>query len=110
MSNNPRWKSTAFRKRIRARFKATDSPCYLCGKPIRYDVPSCPAEPWSLVVDEVIPVSRWKEFGYDSPEAVAKDINNLKPAHYRCNAIKSNHLPGEKVRAEKKIFIPDGEW
>ena len=64
--------------------------------------------PLSFVVDEIIPVSRWREFGYDSPEAVARDWNNLQPAHYCCNAAKSNKI-GFVVSPQKNIF-KDGTW
>ena len=90
MNNNPRSKNGNLRRKNRARLKAMGLPCYLCGRPIHYDEPSDYKHPFSFVVDEEIPVSRWKEFGYDSPEAVANDFNNLRSAHYICNLQKSN--------------------
>lgn len=90
-------------------------PCGICkGKrgPIHYDEPSNYKYPLSFVIDEIIPVSRWKEFGYSSPEAVANDWNNLQPAHYCCNAAKSNKTNVEMNQPEKKHFvkISDGDW
>lgn len=96
MATNPRNKNGALRRRNRARLKAMGLPCYLCGRPIHYDEPSDHHHPFSFVVDEEIPVSRWQEFGYSSPEAVANDFNNLRCAHYICNLQKSN-------RTEKEI-------
>lgn len=93
--NNPRYKNGTLRRKNRARLKAMGQPCYLCGRAIHYDEPSDHNHPWSFVIDEAIPVSRWKEFGYPSPEAVANDFNNLRPAHYICNAQKSNRTPEE---------------
>ena len=93
--NNPRYKNGALRRKNRARLRAMGCPCYLCGRPIHYDEPSDFKHPWSFVVDEAIPVSRWQEFGYDSPEAVANDFNNLRAAHYICNLQKSNRTPEE---------------
>lgn len=63
--------------------------------------------PLSFVIDELIPVSRWKEFGYSSPEACANDWSNLAPAHYICNLKRGNAMPGEN---RKIINIKDGEW
>ena len=86
------------------------APCHICGKPIHYDEPSDSKHPWSFVIDEIIPVSKFWVGGYENPQACARDWNNLGAAHYYCNQKKSNHLPGEPIRAEKKISIPDGEW
>jgi hypothetical protein len=65
----------------------------------------------SFVIDEIRPVSKWKQFGYDSPAAAAQDWNNLQPAHYCCNAAKSNKVGGAEVgRSIKKINLSDGNW
>ena len=110
--NNPRYHNGNLRRKYRARLKAMELPCALCGKPIHYDEPSDYRHPWSFVIDEKIPVSRWKEFGYDSPEAAADDWNNIQPAHYLCNALKSNKIV-ENISfrtATQKNFIKDGDW
>lgn len=95
---------------MRARFKAAGYPCHICGRPINYEEPSNSDHPWSFVIDEIIPVSRYKMGGYEKPEDACTDVNNLAPAHWKCNQMKSNHLPGDRMRAEKKINISDGEW
>lgn len=100
---NPRYKNGTLRRKNRARLRAMGQPCYLCGRPIHYDEPSDHEHPWSFVVDEAIPVSRWKEFGYSSPEAVANDFNNLHAAHYICNQQKSNRTPEELKRCKIKL-------
>lgn len=111
MAINPRYSNGNLRRKNRARIKALGLPCHICGQPINYDEPSDSKHPLSFVIDEVIPVSRWKEFGYPSKRAVAEDFNNLAPAHYACNLMKSNKLPGEGVmRAVKLNNISDGEW
>lgn len=110
---NPRNQNGNLRRKHRARFKAMGAPCGICkGRlgEIHYDEPSDPKHPLSFVIDEIIPVSRWKEFGYESPEGCARDWNNLQAAHYICNQKKSNHLPTDKVRAEKKANYSDGVW
>lgn len=113
---NPRYSNGNLRRKYRARFKALGLPCGICkGRlgPIHYDEPSDAKHPLSFVIDEIKPVSRWKEFGYASPEAAAKDWNNLQPAHYYCNALKSNHVDAENatsVRPIKMKPIQDGDW
>lgn len=97
---NPRNRNGSRRRKNVARLKAQGLPCYLCGRPIRYDEPSDFKHPFSFVCDEAIPVSRWREFGYDSPEAVANDFSNLRACHYICNANKSNRTE-EEVRQGK---------
>lgn len=68
--------------------------------------------PLSFVIDEIRPVSRWREFGYSSREAAAQDWNNLQAAHYCCNAMKSNKTLQELEQRQKtqKANILDGNW
>lgn len=106
---NPRYKNGSLRRKYRSRIKAQGGPCGICkGRfgEIHYDEPSDWKHPLSFVVDEIIPVSRWKEYGYDSPEAAAQDWNNLQPAHWCCNQAKSN-----KIIQLKKITqqVGDGD-
>ena len=104
MTNNPRSKNGNLRRKNRARLRAMGMPCYICNRPIHYDEPSDYKHPFSFVIDEEIPVSRWREFGYDSPEAVANDFNNLRAAHYICNLQKSNRTFSEvKSNKTKKM-------
>ena len=89
--------------------------CGICnGKlgPIHYNEPSNAAHPLSFVIDEIKPVSRWKEFGYPSARAAAEDWNNLQAAHYCCNAAKSNKTNAEMVRTKRihKIIRISEEW
>lgn len=111
---NPRYANGSLRRKHRARFKAMNAPCGICNGrlgEIHYDEPSDAKHPLSFVIDEKIPVSRWKEAGYSSPKAACQDWNNLQAAHYVCNAMKSNRLPGETRRqTQPRLFIPDGEW
>lgn len=66
--------------------------------------------PLSFVIDEIIPVSRYKEFGYPSQRACAEDWNNLQPAHYICNQRKGNKLMNELDKITKKVSVIDGDW
>lgn len=112
--SNPRYSNGTRRRKYRARFKAMDAPCGICkGRlgPIHYDEPSDSQHPLSFVIDEIKPVSRFREFGYDSPQAAAMDWNNLQAAHYCCNQAKSNHVESDTfVKKIKSSVIADGEW
>lgn len=133
MASNPRYANGALRRKHRARLKAMGCECGIChGKygPIDYDAPSDYKHPLSFVVDEIIPVSRWKEFGYSSPRKAAEDWNNLQAAHYICNQMKGNKIgfdlslngaqtgraEGKSQNAKSKghknvlINIIDGDW
>ena len=121
MGSNPRYSNGNLRRKHRARLRAIGGECGICkGKlgPIHYDDPSDAQHPLSFVVDEILPVSRWREFGYDSPQAAAQDWNNLQPAHYICNAHKSNRVGDElrqginkKARPQPTVpIVLDGNW
>ena len=109
---NPRKSNGALRRKYRERLRAMAAPCGIChGRlgPIHYDEPSDAQHPFSFVIDEIKPVSRWREFGYDSPEAAAQDWNNLQAAHYVCNSVKGNGLHKRKEKPVA-VNIPDGDW
>lgn len=107
--NNPRYANGSLRRKNRERMRAMELPCHICGRPIHYDEPSDFRHPLSFVIDEVKPVSRWKEFGYGSAREAAEDWDNLAPAHYICNQKKSNHVKGEKAY-KPMINLSDGAW
>lgn len=111
---NPRYKNGNYRRKMRARFKAQDAPCGICHNrigPIHYDEPSNSKHPLSFVIDEIKPVSRWKEFGYDSPEAACMDYGNLQAAHWICNSKKSNRVPSDNApHRTMMVNLSDGEW
>lgn len=110
--SNVRYKNGNFRRKWRARFRAMNAPCGICrGRlgPIHYDEPSDAQHPLSFVIDEIRPVSRWREFGYDSPEAAVRDPENLTPAHWCCNAAKGNKI-NFRGEAQKRANLPDGSW
>lgn len=111
---NPRYKNGNLRRKHRARFKALGAECAIChGKlgPIHYDEPSDGDHPLSFVIDEVRPVSQWKQFGYSSPEAAAQDWNNLQPAHRCCNSMKGAKLNYQfPENAKQSCIVLDGQW
>lgn len=110
--SNPRYSNGSLRRKHRARFKAMDAPCGICKGAlgsIHYDEPSDAKHPLSFVIDEIHPVSRWRQFGYASPEACSQDWSNLQAAHYICNAKKGNRV-GKKKTVKRIAFVADGEW
>lgn len=122
---NPRYHNGALRRKYRARFKAMGASCGICrGRfgPIDYAAPSDAAHPLSFVIDEIRPVSLWRQFGYASPQAAADDWDNLQPAHYACNAAKGNKVSTKLtvgsvngIKAEnnnvlRNVSISDGDW
>lgn len=114
MATNPRYSNGNYRRKARARFKAMGAPCGICNGrlgEIHYDEPSDYKHPLSFVIDEIRPVSRWKEFGYSSAEAACKDWDNLQAAHYCCNQSKSNKVSTDRVVTRIKAnVVQDGEW
>lgn len=116
MASNPRSKNGSLRRKYRARFRAMAAPCGICkGRlgSIHYDEPSDSKHPLSFVIDEIKPISRWRQFGYDSPERAAQDWANVQAAHWCCNAAKGARVEGEgghRIVFERAVPEPDGEW
>ena len=111
--NNPRYANGNLRRKYRARFKAMGAPCGICNGrlgPIRYDEPSDAKHPLSFVIDEIKPISRYRQFGYDSKEEAAGDWNNLQAAHYCCNLAKGNRVETDKIKIAAKVNLLDGDW
>ena len=111
--NNPRSANGTLRRKHRARFKAMGAPCGICRGalgPIHYDEPSDSKHPLSFVIDEIRPISRWREFGYDSPEAAARDWSYLQAAHYCCNQSKGASVGASARRSASTVSIIDGDW
>lgn len=110
---NPRYANGNLRRKYRARFKAMEAPCGICNGrfgPIRYDEPSDHNHPLSFVIDEIVPVSRYREGGYGSREAAARDWNNLQAAHWCCNAAKSNKMGGQITKRIKTGSPVSKKW
>ena len=109
---NIRYHNGHMRRKQRARFKAQGAPCGICGGklgPIHYDEPSDHLHPLSFVIDEILPVSRWREFGYGGPFDAVRDPENTQPAHYICNLKKRDKTMNELKRRQPTIAL-DGRW
>lgn len=112
---NPRYANGALRRKNRARLRAMGSECGICrGRlgPIHYDEPSDARHPLSFVVDEIRPVSKYRQFGYSSRREAAEDWNNLQAAHYICNAMKSDRTDFDPSAMPCRRGKPtlDGDW
>ena len=111
--SNPRYANGNLRRKYRARFKAMGAECGICkGRlgEIHYDEPSDFKHPLSFVIDEIIPESRYKEYGYPSKRACAEDFNNLQAAHYCCNQAKGAKTNPIILKQMQRQNTPDGEW
>ena len=111
---NPRYANGNQRRKYRARLKAAAAPCGIChGRlgPIHYDEPSDAQHPLGFVIDEIRPVSKWKQFGYESPEAAAADWGNLQAAHWICNSRKGAKTgAAAEAQVTHTAFLSDGDW
>jgi len=99
--SNPRRGNSSLRNTLRERMRSRGLPCAICGRPIDYDLPSRVRlggrwvySDWAFELDEIWPVSKWREGGYDSPEACANDPENHQPTHRICNRMKGNKVAG----------------
>ena len=85
---NPRNRNGAARRKLQARLREEERGCWICrafGRPDRIDYDLPPGHPMSFEVDELKPVSRWREFGYASAQQCALDYNNVDATHKCCN-------------------------
>lgn len=101
--SNPRYANGSARRKLREAIKREGKPCALCGQAIDYSLPY--GDPWSFEVDEIIPVSKWREYGYSSAKACALDIRNCQPAHRICNIKKGNKIVDESS-SDKQLTLP----
>ena len=109
MGNNPRRQNGNLRDKHRQRLKAMGLPCHICGREIDYSLPYL--DPGAFVIDEIKPISKWKQFGYSSAREAAEDWNNLAPAHRRCNALKGAKIGFQLDKSKRAKKVPtDGAW
>lgn len=73
-------RNTSQQDRHRARHRATQAACHICGKPIDYDLKW--PDPMCFVVDHIIPIAR----------GGSHDYSNTAAAHASCNSIKRARL------------------
>ena len=63
----------------------------------------------SFEVDEIVPVSRYREGGYATPEQCALDFSNTQPAHRICNQRKGNGRRKPKLPTKSGLPV-SREW
>lgn len=98
MQHTDRWrkvKAQAFRRDM-----ARLAPCWICGQPIDYTLPSTNPDGSTNVdayeADHYKPRRRYPELAYD--------ITNLLPSHVSCNRSRGDAEP------ERGIGTPSREW
>lgn len=87
-------RDTHTRDQHRRYIRRTKPPCHICGDPIDYTLRS--PDPWSFVVDHVIPIAR----------GGADVLENKAAAHRSCNRAKSDRLVEDGYRR----FETDRAW
>lgn len=109
MATNPRVSNGNARRALRKRVAAMGLPCGICGGPIDYSLPA--GHPMSYELDEIVPVSRWREGGYSSPQQAALDPRNVRPAHRLCNQKRGNGKNRKKKPVQvKQVYKHSREW
>ena len=101
MPNNPRRANGHRRNVLIKRLRAEGRPCWICvlaGKSGVIDYSLRFPHPYSFVVDELVPVSRYWLGGYPSAQAAALDYANLAAAHKCCNEWRGNKTVDEVKR------------
>lgn len=98
MAHEPRYANGNARRKLRERLCSEGRPCWICrvmGKRGTIDYLLRFPHPWSFVIDELVPVSKYWLGGYATPEAAALDYNNLAAAHKCCNEWRGNKTVDE---------------
>ncbi len=101
MTNNPRRRNGHRRNLVIRRLRSEGRPCWICvlaGKPGTIDYSLRFPHPYSFVVDELVPVSKYWLGGYQSAEQAALDYRNLAAAHKCCNEWRGNKTVDEVKR------------
>lgn len=101
MAANPRWANGNARRKAAQRFAAMNAPCALCNGlrgEIHYNEPRDHLHPLSLAIDEIYPVARWAEFGYESARECATDVTNWQASHQICNSEAGDKRTHKKVK------------
>ena len=95
---NPRRSNGSARTKLRRWLAAQERPCWICkafGRPAAIDYSLPQGHPMCFEMDELKPVSKWREYGYPSPEAAALDKGNVDATHRRCNQWRGNRSVAE---------------
>ena len=104
MAHEPRYANGAARRKLRDRIRAEGRPCWICvvmgksAKASRIDYSLRFPHPYSFVLDELVPVSKYWLGGYPTAQAAALDYRNLAAAHKCCNEWRSNMTVDEVMR------------
>ena len=121
MARNPRHSNGNARRKLAARLRHEGRGCWICrafGRPdaIDYDLPA--RHPLAFEVDELTPVSLWREGGYESPTECALDYDNVDATHRRCNEWRGNKTVrevlaiarGESIDGRRAVGRTTKQW
>ncbi|MEQ3835298.1 HNH endonuclease [Lawsonella clevelandensis] len=71
------------RKQYKHQCQQNNTPCWLCGQPINYNLPTTHQQ--SFTIDHMLP--------YSTHPHLLEDQTNFRPAHRHCNIQRSNKTP-----------------
>lgn len=80
--------------KVKRWMRSQEMPCSICGLPINYELKY--PDPWSFTVDHVVPIT----------SGGTSDIENLAPAHLKCNRVKGTG--GVSIEQINKLRIEQG--
>ena len=79
-------RNTTQQERHRARHRATQAACHICGNPIDYTLRW--PDPKSFVVDHIIPIARGGPHTFENTAAAHADCNSKKRARLHAPIIR----------------------
>lgn len=119
MTSNPRVSNGSARRKLVARLRSEHRDCWICrafNRPSTIDYSLHYLHPAAFTVDELKPISRWREYGYSSPQAAALDYSNIEAAHRYCNSWRGNktveevlaiaHGKAVKPKPKRQVLAP----
>lgn len=115
MHLEPRWKNGTQRRKVQAKLRSECRPCWICrafGRTGTINYALRFPHPYSFVLDELVPVSKYWMGGYATPEAAALDYANLAAAHKCCNEWRNNKTVEEVLaiaKGKKRGRRPPGQ-
>ena len=84
----------ALRAEFRRKCKARNTPCWLCGKPIDYELPKDHPDTFNL--DHAIPKSQRLD--------LAEDPRNFRASHKICNERRGNNQPSIDIGHTSEVW------
>ncbi len=96
---NPRTRNGHRRRKLLARLKAINAPCWICQLPIDATLPA--GHPYAMECDELVPVSKGGS---------ATDFSNTASAHRCCNNWRRNRGIAFVEAMRERVRAMRGAW